>query len=206
MRPAMGSLTLLLVAGACGAASAQSTGIAKCDQYYAMVSACLPRMCEMERALAEVELSFSRETLQKVIELKGRDAAAQACTTDLADEIKDDPYGCYESERAGAGLPAPSLRGLKVHPAPSSVTVSFDAVQGAAAGDWELALLSEDMEPRVRYRFARSPAGFVLNTAAATPSDAQEPFGLEPGVPYCFAISSPDGTVRRGQFTTSSAR
>jgi hypothetical protein len=205
MRLAVGPLALFLVAGACGAASAQSTGIAKCDQYYAMASACLPRMCEMERPLAEAELSFSRETLQKVIELKGRDAAAQACTTDLADAIKDDPYGCYESERANAGLPAPLLRGLKVQPAPSSVTVSFDAVQGAA-GDWELALLSEDLEPQVRYRFARSPAGFVLNTAAATPSDAPQPFNLEPGVPYCFAISSPDGRVRRGQFTTSSAR
>ena len=205
MRPAVGSLTLVLVAGAFGAASAQSTGIAKCDQYYAMVSACFPRMCEMERALAELELSLNRETLEKVIELKGRDAAAQACTTDLADVIKDDPYGCYESERASAGLPAPPLRALKVQPAQSSVTVSFDAAQGAP-GDWELALLSEDMEPQVRYRFARSPAGFVLNTAAATPSDAPQPYRLEPGVPYCFAISAPDGRVRRGQFTTSSAR
>jgi hypothetical protein len=60
-----------------------STKIPECVKYEAMVTACLPKMCEEERALAELELSFHRETLAKVVELKGRQAGAQVCAQSL---------------------------------------------------------------------------------------------------------------------------
>jgi len=210
-----GVLAVVLAAATSGSATAQTTGVRKCDEYYAMVSACLPRMCEAERAVAELELSFSRETLQKVVELKGRAAAAQSCEQDILKEIQDDPYGCYESDRTKAGLPNSVVRDVRVQPAATSVVISFQVVpEKSRDGAWEVAIGSEDQEPQVRY-VVSSAGVFALNTAVDRPvaltgakgaSQAPQPFRLDPGVSYCFAITSSTGEQRRGSFTTSPER
>jgi len=212
----VGPLALMFAVGTCSAAAAQSTDIRKCDDYYAMVSACLPRMCEAERAVIELELSFSRETLQKVVELKGRAAAAQACEQDILKELQDDPYGCYESDRTKAGLPKSVVRDVRVQPAATSVVISFKvAPERSFDGAWQVAIGSEDQQPQVRYVVSQSAGVFALNTAVDRPvaptgakeaSQAPQPFRLDPGVSYCFAITSSTGGQRRGSFTTSPER
>jgi hypothetical protein len=194
-------------------APSPSTGIADCDEYYAMVSACLSRMCETERALVELELSFSRETLSKVIELKGREAAAEACVQDILKEIQNDPYGCYDSQRAKAGLPTARIRDIRIEPTASSVTISFKS-EPATAGDrpWEVAIVP-GLEAGVSYQVLSSDNVFVLDTAVERPIAGGEQaggaptgtpiVGLDAGMSYCFAIKSPTGEERRGTFTTS---
>src|SRR5688572_4870118 len=91
----------------CHPAAAQSkraTGIAECDRYVSMMTACLQKMCEDERMLVELELEFSREALSKVVELRGRDAAAQSCAQDIRRAVEDDPYGCHAA-RVGQAAP-----------------------------------------------------------------------------------------------------
>jgi len=195
-----------------------STGVAECDEYYGMASSCLSRMCETEGALAELDLSFSREVLAKVMELKGREAAAEACVHDALKEIQNDPYGCYETQRAKAGLPAARIRAVRVAPSAGSVTISFESdgpPPGAAL--WEVEIVSNDLEPgvpSVRYQVPSSNGVFVLNTAVERPMPANggpaqsappggPVFSLEPGMSYCFSIESPTGEERRGTFTTS---
>jgi hypothetical protein len=186
-----------------------ATGIPQCDDYYAAVAACLPQMCEAERVLAEVELSFNREILSKVIELKGGAAAAEACAQDLLKEIQADPYGCYQPQRAKAGLPKGWIEDLRVLPAATGVTLSFKlGPQASSNGQSEVAIVSEDLQNEVRYLLAASNGVFTLNTAvdrpAAAPGESGS-FSLEPQSSYCFAIKSADGDERRGSFTTSAS-
>jgi hypothetical protein len=210
------SLTILqvLVATAMGAAVAaadpdSATGIPQCDDYYAAVTACLPQMCEAERALVETELSFHQEVLLKTIELKGRAAAADACSQDLQKEIQADPYGCYESERANAGLPKKSIQDVSVRPAATAVAISFKlGPQTSKNGRPEVEIVSEDLQNGVQYVPAASNGVFSLDTAVDRPTAPLGESGglLEPERSYCFAIKSADGEERRGSFTTSAER
>ena len=72
-----------------------STGVPECDRYVAMVRACLPKMCEEERALRELELEFALETIAAVVKHKGAAAAEKTCSADIAAEGGDDLYGCH---------------------------------------------------------------------------------------------------------------
>jgi hypothetical protein len=208
-----------------GSGSQDATGIAECDQYYAMVAACLPRMCEAERLLVELELSLTREMLPKVVERRGREAAAQGCAKDILKEIEDDPYGCYESQRAKAGMPQPGIRNVRIRPAATNVTISFqssaaatgDGGSATSAGRWEVAISSELLETEARYELAGRDGEFVLNTASeqpvALPAGAAAaaraplpPIELEPDASYCFVIRSPAGEERRGTFATAAER
>jgi hypothetical protein len=185
-----------------------TTGIAQCDEYYAAIASCLPQMCGAERSLIETELSFHEEVLSKTIELKGRAAAADACSQDLQKEIQTDPYGCYASQRAKAGLPTTSIHDVNVLPASSAVTISFKlGPQTSKNGRPEVQIASEDLQTEARYLPAESNGAFRLDTAVdrpASPSGESAAFVLEPERSYCFAIKSADGQERRGTFTTSS--
>jgi hypothetical protein len=208
------SLTILLLliatAGNPAVAAADppsATGIPQCDDYYAAIAACLPQMCEAERALVETELSFHQEVLSKTIELKGRAAAAEACAQDLLAELQSDPYGCYEPQRAKPGLPKPPIQDVRVRPTPTSVTISFKiSPQKTNNGRSEVAIVAEDLQNEIRYTLAPSDGVFTLNTAVDRPTGAPSESGsfrLAPQSSYCFAIKSADGEERRGSFTTS---
>ena len=194
------------------------TGVVECDEYFVMASACLPRMCEVERGLSELELSFHQEILSKMLELKGRDEAAKACAQDVVKLLQDDPYGCFDAERAKRGMPAAGIQDVQVRPQATSVTISFQAgSQASGEGPWEVAIAFEDLEPLVHYVPMRSGKAFVLNTAVDWPMTAvsdptgkplsvPQAFRLDSGVSYCFAIKSPGGDQRRGSFTTLRVR
>ncbi len=204
------SISVLVVAAGvtCAhVASAQSraaTGIAECDKYVAMVTACMAKMCEDERMIVELELQFSREALSKVVELKGRAAAAQSCGQDIRREVKDDPYGCY----AAPAREAAPFRLDHVRPGSTSVAMQFSLVNTTSAD----VLIGESQEgPSHQYRVAGTQGRFVLDTASDRPlpggSKPLQPVALEPGTTYCFAIRAPAGEVnstmlRKGTFTT----
>ncbi len=198
--------------------SMAKTGVAECDEYVVMASACLPRMCEVERGLSELELSFHREMLAKTFELKGRDEAAKACARDIVELLQDDPYGCYDSDRAKRGMPAAGIQDVQVRPQATSVTISFRAGSPASGeGPWEVAIVVEDLEPLVQYVPTRSGSVFVVDTAGdqpmtpvsdptGKPSNTPQAFRLDSGVSYCFTIKSSGGEERRGSFTTLPAQ
>jgi hypothetical protein len=172
-------------------------------------------MCQSERLLTELGLSFHREVLSKTVEIEGRDAAAQGCAQDILKAIKEDSAGCYEASRAKAGLPKPDIQDVRIRPAAASVTISFRSNAGAASQQpWEVAILSEVFEPEAEYLVSSATGEFVLNTAAERPvapksGAAHAPgkplpiFWHAPGTTYCFGIRSPAGEERRGTFTTT---
>ncbi len=221
-------------AGGAGAVTAQSdsraggnTGIAECDTYVAMVTACLPKMCEDERLLVELELSFHRELTPKVIKLKGRQEAAQGCAQDIREAIRNDPYGCYTSRSAEASASTPAIQRVQVRPAHTSVTMTFTGSgPGSGAGapetpskededaGWQVIIGTSLTEaPTAVYRLLGRKGQFVLDTATEPPvtqpggAAQRQPLRLKAGTRYCFVINSPaaNGGVeiqRKGIFTT----
>ena len=137
----------------------------------------------------------------------GRAAAADACSQDLQKEIEADPYGCYESHRAKAGLPKRSIQDVSIRPAATAVTISFKlGAQPSTNEGPEVEIASEDLQNEVRYRLAAANGTFTLNTAVDHPTGSSDsaPSVLAPESSYCFAITAPDGQERRGTFTTTS--
>jgi hypothetical protein len=175
-------------------------------------------MCAVERELSELELSFHQEILAKLLELKGRDEAAKACAQDIDKLLQEDPYGCYDAERANRGMPAAGIQDVQVRPQATSVTISFQSgSQASGEGPWEVAIALEDLEPLVQYVPMQSGKAFVLNTAVDRPvTSVSRPTGtptklppavrLDSGKSYCFAIKSPGGEQRRGTFSTLRAQ
>ena len=83
-----------------GGSPSASTGVPACDRYVAMVRACLPRMCEEERILRELELDLALETIAAAVKHKGAQAAGDTCSADIVAEAGDDLYGCHAESRA----------------------------------------------------------------------------------------------------------
>jgi hypothetical protein len=185
--------------------------IPECVKYEAMVNACLPKMCGEERALAEMELSFHRETLAKVVELKGRQEGVQACTRSIRDAIAEDLYGCYT---AAAGAARPSIRLDRLQPAATSVAMTL-SIAGLAANESARLVIAQSIadQPTAVYALPPEKATFVLDTASAAPAAGGAkgaPVGLDPDTEYCFAIETTKGSghevQRKGVFTTRPKR
>ena len=122
------------------------TGIPECDKYAAMVTACLPKMCEEERALMEMQLGFALEMLPKQVGLKGRQAAAQSCTRDISEAIKNDDYGCYAPRTAGTIAPK-SIQLDTIRPSATSVTLTLSGTGPTTAADTEVIIMTSISEP-----------------------------------------------------------
>ena len=158
--------------------------------------------------LAELELQFSRETLEKLIELRGREAAAQSCTQDIRRAVEDDVYGCYAAPSDNA---AP-FRLDHVRPGPTSVAMQFSLASATSAD----VLIGESLDQSARqYSLTGTQGRFVLDTASArpvaSPGGAAPPATLAPNTTYCFVIRAPSGEVnstllRKGTFTTTATR
>jgi hypothetical protein len=198
-----------LTAGGQSSGKPNSAAIPECQKYEAMINACLPKMCEEERALAEMELSFHRETLAKVVELKGRQEGAHACTRSIRDAIADDLYGCYAAE---PGAPTHPIRLDQVRPAATSVSLTLTSAGIAANENARLVIAPSISEPPTAvYALPREKGTFVIDTSSTTSTGARggapgPPIPLEPRTTYCFVIESETGTARKvyrqGIFTT----
>jgi hypothetical protein len=183
--------------------AAASAKIQDCVQYEAMVTACLPKMCEQERALAELELSFHRETLAKVVELKGRQAGAQVCAQSLREAAAGDVYGCYATE---AGAQKHPIRLDQVRPTDTGVALTLTSLGIAPDETARVVIAASIMEsPTAVYALPRDKGTFVVDTSSAVAGGGQA-IRLEPRTTYCFAIESTTGTARKvyrqGVFTT----
>lgn len=187
------------------------TGIPECDKYAAMVRECLPKMCEEERTLMEMQLGFALEMIPKQVELRGRQAAAQSCTRDISEAIQKDEYGCYASKSAGTSAPK-SIQLDRIRPSATSVTLTLTGTGSTTAADTEVIIMTSISEPPTAiYRLPEWKGQFVLDTASATPTSAKgstgnPPIRLEPQTTYCFVITSstnrPNDVYRKGIFTT----
>jgi len=206
-------LSSVTISAADQAAKPPSTGIPECDKYAAMVTACLPKMCEEERMLVELELGFALEMIPKQVELKGRQAAAQTCARDITEAIEKDEYGCYASGTARANAPK-SIRVEKVLPTDTSVTFTFIG-NGPATGEEARVVIARSISERpvVSYSLSGWKGTFVLDTASASPAvkgAPTAPIRLEPRTTYCFLVESSVGDRtdihRKGIFTTLSKR
>jgi hypothetical protein len=204
----IGTLIVSLFPG--DAASQGKSGIPECDKYEAMVTACLPKMCEVERELAELELSLHREVQARQIELQGRQASAESCARQIREAIQDDEYGCYAAA-AGASAAKQPVRLEKVRTTDTSVVLTLSRKSAATPADIEVSILKSIMEPPTAiYRLPAALNGqLVLDTASASPmtsagnSARVAPIRLEPSTTYCFAIgSSTTHIYRKGLFTT----
>lgn len=232
--PAMAVSSPRATAGGAGAVTAQSdsraggsTGIPECDTYVAMVTECMQKMCEDERLLVELELSFHRELTPKVVELKGRQEAAQGCAQRIREAIRNDPYGCYTSRSAEAGASTSAIQRVQVRPADTSVTMTFTGSgpgSGARAAEtrskeheearWQVFIGTSLTEAATAvYRLLGRKGQFVLDTATERPvtlpggAAQRQPIRLDPETTYCYVINSPaaNGGVeiqRKGIFKT----
>jgi hypothetical protein len=196
-------IVLLAVVGQGPATSPPaSTGVAECDRYVAMVRACLPKMCEEERILRELELDFALETIAAAIKHKGARHAGGTCSADIAAEAGDDLYGCHAESRASSIL-------VEAAPGETSVTLRLSGAGLAGAGPLELALTAPLVpEPAGVYRITPTNGAYVLDTASAVSAPAGRVL-LERDTPYCYSIATPaDGAagrhtvIRKGTFTT----
>jgi hypothetical protein len=183
-----------------------STGIAECDRYAAMVTACLPKVCEVDRVVMELDLGFHHELLPTVVKVKGRQEAAKQCAAKIDEAIRDDEYGCYPE---AAGSPRAVLLD-RIQPRATSVTLTFSGNGPADGGDSRLLLLTSIGEPPLAsYRLAGWQGPVVVDTASAMPlagGAGKAPIQLEPGTTYCFVVESSTATRRdshrKGVFTT----
>jgi hypothetical protein len=190
-----------------------STKIPECDKYDAMVTACLPKMCEEERALAEMDLGFHRELMPATIQHKGRQGAAELCARQIDEAIKDDLYGCYPIKAGAASVPARSIRLDKLSATDTSVVLTLSGTSPTPAASTEVIILASIAEqPTAIYRLPEWKGQFVLDTASASPISSAKggaqnpPIRLEPRTTYCFVITSstdrPNDVYRKGTFTT----
>ena len=169
------------------------TGVPECDRFVAMVRACLPRMCEEERLLREMEVGFAIETIAAVVKEKGKAAAADSCTRDIAAELREDLYACH------ADSPSASTR-VELTPAGDALVLRFSSPALAGAETADVALAEPLAEPLGVYRVASTQGTFVLDTSTASPlGPAAGAARLQPDTPYCYTIatSADDATRRR---------
>jgi len=177
-----------------------STGVPECDRYVAMVRACLPRMCEDERILREMELGFALETIAAAVTHRGRASAAESCSRDVAAELRDDLYACHPES------PSSKTR-VELMPAGNAVQMRFSSQSLAEGADVSIA--EPLAEAAAVYRIAASGGHFLLDTRKTPPlPPGNGPLRLEPETPYCYAISTPGADpsqrriLRKGVFVT----
>lgn len=194
-------MTLELVTLVLGAALALSqpppseatTGIAECDRYVALVRACLPKMCEEERLLRELELGFALETIAAALKDNGRAAASESCSRDVVAELREDLYACHAES-------ASSATHAEVTATVDAVLIRFSSPALAGESGADVALAEPLAGPAAVFRVTSSQGTFVLDTriASALASNAG-PLRLEPETPYCYTIatSSDDPSRRR---------
>jgi hypothetical protein len=168
------------------------TGVPECDRYVAMVSACLPKMCEEERMLREMELGFAVETIAAVVKEKGKAAAAESCTRDVTAELREDLYACH------ADSPSASTR-VELTPAGDSLVLRFSSPALAGAETADVAFAEPLAEPVGVYRVTSAQGTFVLDTRTASPlGSTTGAVTLEADTPYCYTIAtSADDAARR---------
>jgi hypothetical protein len=188
----MNGLFLVALAAVLSDPPPASTGVPECDRYAAMVRACLPKMCEEERMLREMELGFAVETIAAVVKEKGKAAAADSCIRDIAAELREDLYACH------ADSPSASTR-VDLTPAGDAVQMRFSSPALAGAETADVALAEPLAEPTAVYRVTSTAGTFVLDTRTAPPLAAGAAAGqLLPETPYCYAIAtSADDPSRR---------
>jgi hypothetical protein len=169
------------------------TGVAECDRFVAMVRACLPKMCEEERMLREMEVGFAVETIAAMVKEKGKAAAAESCARDIAAELREDLYACH------ADSPSASTR-VELTPAGDALVLRFSSTALDDAETADVALAEPLAEPLGVYRVTSAQGRFVLDTGSASPLGAATgAVRLEPDTPYCYTIatSADDATRRR---------
>lgn len=183
-----------------------STGVPECDRYVAAVRECLPKMCEVDRELREMELGFTLETIAASVKAQGREAAAQACIRDIDDDTRQDLYGCFPNSPA-------ALRKVEIRPSTTGVVIHFDIDALAGEGQADVLIASSLLEqPDAIYRVNGAKGQFSLDTHVATPlgSDAAAApaVQLAPGTAFCYAIGTAGvgagrRILRQGTFTTT---
>lgn len=168
------------------------TGVPECDRFVAMVGACLPKMCEEERMLREMELGFAVETIAAVVKERGKAAAADSCTRDIAAELREDLYACH------ADSPSASTR-VELTPAGDALVLRFSGPALAGAETADVALAEPLAEPHAVYRVTSTQGAFALDTRTSSPLGAAAgAVRLEPDTPYCYTIAtSADDAARR---------
>ena len=189
--------------------SQDKSGIPECDKYEAIVTACLPKMCMAERAVAELDLELHRQILPTLLQLKGRPAAVQACVEKIDEAIQEDEFGCYSSLSGNKGRPGPAIRVDKVRPTDTGVVMTLRD-PGPASNSTKVTIVTVPGEPVTAvYQLPEWKGQFVLDTTSASPTlkaGPGKPVTLDPETPYCFVIQSSNGTgkeiYRKGTFTT----
>ncbi len=175
--------------------------IPECEKYEAMVAACLPKMCEADRAVAEIDLELHREMLPVQIQHKGRAAAAKTCAAQIDEAVREDVFGCYAAK---GGMTA------TVRPTATSVVMTLTGPGPSGAGADVVILAEPGDAPTATFRLPAWKGEFVLDTAS-TPVVANggakgAPTRLEPATTYCYAIGSAtdirNDVYRKGMFTT----
>jgi hypothetical protein len=166
--------------------------VPECDRFVALVRACLPKMCEDERMLREMELGLAVETIAAVVREKGKAAAAEGCSRDIAAELREDLYACH------ADSPSASTR-VELAPAADALVLRFSSTALAGAETADVALAEPLAEPLGVYRVTGAQGTFVLDTRSASPLGAAAgAVRLAPDTPYCYAIAtSADDAARR---------
>jgi hypothetical protein len=188
-----------------------AAGIPECDKYEAMVAACLPKMCEAERIVAELDLELHRQILPAVIQHKGRAAAVQACVEKTNEAVAEDAFGCYATKGGVTRRPASAVRVDKVQPTNTGVVMTLSGDGAAAGAVTEVILVTAPGEPPAAvYRLPEWKGQFVLDTstlpAKAAKGTAPGPVRLDPRTTYCFIVESTRDAAtevhRKGMFTT----
>jgi hypothetical protein len=188
----MTGVFLLALAAALSEPPPAATGVPECDRYVAMVRACLPKMCEEERMLREMELGFALETIAAVVKEKGKAPAAESCDRDIAAEVREDLYACH------ADSPSATTR-VDLTPAGDAVVMRFSSPALAGAQSADVAVAEPLAEPLAVYRVTGTQGTFVLDTRTASPlGPAAGAVRIEPDTPYCYTIAtSADDAARR---------
>jgi hypothetical protein len=167
------------------------TGVPECDRFVAMVRACLPKMCDEERMLREMEVGFAIETIAALAKEKGKAAAAESCTRDIAAELREDLYACH------ADSPSASTR-VDLTPAGDALVLRFSSPALAGAATADVALAEPLAEPLGVFRVTSTQGTFVLDTRTAAPLGAAGgAVRLGPDTPYCYTIATSDDDAAR---------
>lgn len=167
------------------------TGVPECDRFVAMVRSCLPKMCEDERMLREMEVGFAIETITALVKEKGKAAAAESCSRDIAAELREDLYACH------ADSPSASTR-VELTSAGDALVLRVSSSALASAATADIALAEPLAEPVGVYRVTGTQGTFVLDTRTASPLRAAAgTIRLEPDTPYCYTIATSDDDAAR---------
>ena len=84
----------------------EKTGIPECDNYFAMVDACVAtnKMTAEEKKAAQFNVDRLRTMLPIAKAAQGRATLADRCTKSIELGQKDDKYGCYRTPAKPKGV------------------------------------------------------------------------------------------------------